>query len=224
MVPPPAVPTIGRPRRSLVRLLVDLEIGVWRSLALFVTRRRPGQGPGAAAFPYAKEVTPILLAFVFVSVLELPVFHLLVPWEAVRTGLLVLGVWGLLWMLGYAAGMRVFPHVVDDRGLRLRRGPTVDVLVPWAAIADVRAERDRVATDRLQVVGAPGERVAMLPMLKQTRVRVDLREPVTAHGPDGPEAVVVVKLYADDAPGLVAACRARLAERVPDAPAVGAAR
>ena len=33
----------------------------------------PDQGPGVRAFPYSRDVVPIMGAFIFVSVLELPV-------------------------------------------------------------------------------------------------------------------------------------------------------
>jgi hypothetical protein len=110
---------------AFVRWLVRLEIGIWRSLFLGLTRRVPGRGPGVEAFSYAKEITPILWAFIFVSALELPVVHLLIPWQPLKLAVLILSVWGLLWMLGYLAGMRVFRHLLDDSGLRIRNGPGV---------------------------------------------------------------------------------------------------
>jgi hypothetical protein len=207
---------LGRPPAHGARRLLRLEADVWRSLIRWVLRRRPGQGPGVVAVPYAKDATPVLLAFLFVSVLELPVFHLLIPWEPVRIALLVVGVWGVGWTLGYLAMMRVFPHLVEERGLRVRQGPGVDLLVPWDAIGDVRAERDRVPKNTpVQFADEPAGRVAKVAILKVTRVRVSLREPLAVHGPDGVETVVALKLHADRPADLVAACAARLAGRDP---------
>jgi hypothetical protein len=90
----------------------------------------PGRGPGVRIFPYAKEVSPLLGAFIVVSALELVVVHLVLPWATVRTVLLVLSIWGLVWMIGFLASMRVFPHLLDEAGLRLRYGTSVDVRVP----------------------------------------------------------------------------------------------
>lgn len=205
--------TTERARRpALLRRLLRMEWNIWRSLALWATRRRPGATASARAFPYIRDVTPLLLAFLFGSLLELPVFHFLIPWEPVRLAALVLGLWGLLWMLGYIAAMRVFPHLLDDRGLRVRHGAAVDLLLPWEAIADVRAERDDVPrNDPLQFAVGPGGVAAKVAILKQTRVTVELREPRALPHRDDPREVVLVKLAADDPAALVAAARERLA-------------
>jgi hypothetical protein len=104
---------------SGVSWFVRLEIGIWRSLFLWVTRRVAGQGPGVATFSYARQILPLLAAFIFVSLIELPVVHLLIPWDTVRLVALVVSVWGLLWMLGLLASMKVFPHLLDDAELRI---------------------------------------------------------------------------------------------------------
>ena len=51
------------------RWLVRLEIGIWRSLFLWIFRRVPGKGPRSEDFSYAKEVTPLLIVFIFLSAL-----------------------------------------------------------------------------------------------------------------------------------------------------------
>jgi hypothetical protein len=162
---------------------VTLEIGIWRSLFFWVARRVPGHGPGAQSFAYAKQVTPLLVAFIVVSAVELPVVHLLLPWDTVRLIVLVLSVWGLLWMVGFLAGMKVFRHLLDDTGLRIRSGATVDIHIPWDAIKGVTSRRG----------GAP------------TGKSVDVER-----GDDG--EVTEVRFYADDARALVAAAQERLPE------------
>jgi hypothetical protein len=67
-----------------------------------VTRRVAGQGEGVRPVPYAKEMAPVIGAFIFVSVLELSLVHLLIPWESLRLVVLALSVWGVL----SAAGRR----------------------------------------------------------------------------------------------------------------------
>lgn len=202
----------ARAARPTWRRLVDNETAIWRSLFLWSTRRRPGQGATARAFPYVKQVQPLLLAFLFLSVLELPVVHFLVPWEPVKLVLLVLGVWGLLWMLGYIAAMRVFPHLIDDDGLHIRHGASLDLLLRWGQIAAVRADRDRVPTNKpIQFDGDNDKRAAKVAILKQTRIAVDLAEPTRLDHPDGTEYVAAVKFYVDDARGFVVAAKERLA-------------
>lgn len=205
--------TPDRARRpALPRRLLRAEWNIWRSLVLWVTRRRPGATATTVAFPYNRDVTPLLFAFLFASLLELPVFHFLIPWESVRLGFLVLGVWGVLWMVGYIAAMRVFPHLLDQRGLRIRHGASIDLLVPWEAISDVRTERDNVPrNDPLQFTIGPGGTAAKVAILKQTRVTIKLREPLALPYRDDPREVIAVKLAADDPAGLARAAREKLA-------------
>ena len=126
------------------RWLIRFEVGIWKSLFLWVTRRVAGMHPGAEAFAYHRQIAPILGAFIFVSVIELPVVHLLIPWDTVRLVVLFLSVWGLLWMVGLLASMKVFPHLLDADGLRIRYGTSVEVRVPWDAVESVGAKRRSV--------------------------------------------------------------------------------
>ena len=77
----------------------------------------PTSRAGADAFPYAGDVTPVLWAFIVVSAIEVPVVHLLVPWESLRLALDVAGVYGVLWMVG-PAGL-----AADGAAHRGRRRP-----------------------------------------------------------------------------------------------------
>jgi hypothetical protein len=203
---------LARRVASLLRWLVALEIGIWRSLFLLITRRVPGRGPGVEAFSYVRAVAPIIGAFIFVSALEMVVVHLLLPWETIRLIVLVLSVWGLLWMFGYLASMKVFPHLVGPEGLRIRSGTSADIAIPWDAVAAVRYRRGSVGTQRRVEVerGDDGTAVSV-PVLKLTRVEVVLRAPTTVALPGGPEEVTAVRLYADDHRGLVARAREHLA-------------
>lgn len=180
-----------------LRWLVRLEIGIWRSLFLWVFRRVPGRGPRSEDFGYGKEVTPIILVFIFLSALEIPVVHLLIPWPAVKLALLIVGVWGVLWMIGYLAGMRVFRHLIDDSGMRIRQGPHVDLRIPWDAVAGIKAQRGSFKAHGLAVEDG----VAYVPVLNQTRVAVTLACPV--------DGFAEVRFYADDPRGFVEAVRGR---------------
>lgn len=81
-----------------------------------------------------------------VLTLELVVVHLLLPWETVRLLADVLSIWGLLWMLGYLASVKVFPHLLAEDELRIRYGTTVDIAVPLEAIAEMTSQRRSAAT------------------------------------------------------------------------------
>ena len=181
-----------------IRWLVRLEISIWRSLFLWLIRRVPGKGPRTEDFSYAKEITPIIVVFIFLSALEIPVVHLLIPWEPAKLALLIVGVWGVLWMVGYLAGMRVFRHLIDEQGMRIRYGTHVDLRIPWDAVAGVTAQRGRFDARGLCVEDG----VAHVPVLKQTRVSVALNRPIEEAGE--------VRFYADDPRGFVVAARERI--------------
>ena len=197
---------------GVARWLVRLEIGIWRSLFLWITRRVPGRRPGVRTFAYANQVSPLLAVFIALSALETAVVHLLIPWDVVRLTLLVVGVWGLLWMIGFLASMRVYPHLVDDSGLRIRHGTRLDVELRWSDVEAVRAARGSAPSNAL-VHLEDGERgtIATVAVLKLTRVAVRLRRPVALALPDGPTPVAEIRFYVDDPRGFVAAARERLA-------------
>jgi len=185
------------------RWLIRFEVGIWKSLFLWITRRVAGMHPGAEAFAYHRQIAPLLGAFIFVSAIELPVVHLLIPWDTVRLVVLFVSVWGLLWMFGLLASMKVFPHLLDEEGMRIRYGTGIDVFVPWDAVESVAAKRRSVESGRSLQVEAG---VATIPVMKQTRVDVTLRTPVVVAG----EEVSEVRLYADSAKTFVPAARERL--------------
>lgn len=197
---------------SVVRWLVKLEVGIWRSLFLLVTRQVPGRRPGVHAFSYSQQVVPIMGAFIFVSLIELPVVHLLLPWATVRVVALILGSWGLLWMVGFLASMKVFPHLLDAAGLRIRYGASADIRIPQEAIASVTGRRRSVDSRRsVHVERGTDETVLDIAVVKQTNVDVVLNRPTAVALLDSTEELTEARLYVDDPRAFVAAVRARLA-------------
>ena len=198
----------------LQRKAVAFEIRMWRSLWRWV-RRRPDVPAGADAFPYASAVTPVLWTFVVLSAVEIPLVDWLLPWQSARVALLVVGVYGLLWMIGLLASMTVFPHSVGDGGLRVRSGFSIDVRVPWEDIAAVRARRRSVEGSRTVVVEESGERRAVsVTVMSSTQVDVELRTPlVLPLARTGGQPVDELRLAADDPAGLVRRLRAGVASR-----------
>jgi Bacterial PH domain len=198
----------------LARTALRYELAMWRSLFRW-TARRPAVPAGGTAFAYAGVITPVLLAFIVVSAIEVPVFHLLLPWEAVRLVVDAAGVYGLLWMVGLLASLKVHPHVVEDGGLRVRNGASLDVLVPWEDVAAVRYRmRSLEGMRNVQVAGEGPARALSVGTGSQTNVDIELCEPrVLPVRRTGGEPVTVLRLYADDPKALVARVRAEVAAR-----------
>jgi hypothetical protein len=192
---------------------------MWRSLFRWVLRRPVTRDPGAETFGYAGAVRPIMIAFIVLSVVEIPIFDLivsrLVPWPPARFIVLGLGVYGLLWMLGLLAMIAIHPHVVDGTGIRVRNGISVDVTIPWAGVAAARRRYRALPSSRaVQVDHDRDGPVVILGAGGQVNVELRLREPVPLALPRGlSEPTTRVRLYADDPDGFVAATGRHLASR-----------
>jgi hypothetical protein len=179
---------------SRLKLAASYEAGIWRRLYRWLTRRRGATDPAAALFGYASQVTPLLFAFIFVSAIEIPVLPLLLPWPAVRYGLLALGVWVLLWMLGLLASLRTNPHVVSKAGLRLRSGFQFDASIPWQEISAIRL-RGSSAHRKLRIEN--NRTGASVALQRTNNVEVVFREPVPVRFLDGQQADVdAIHFYA----------------------------
>lgn len=190
-----------------------LEVAVYRALARWVVRR-PEVPAGAEPIGYAQLVAPMLWLWIFgsateVVVIEVVLRHIDAGWaEAIRLPLLILGIWGLLWMVGMLAAYRVRPHLLTEEQLRLRAGLRTWVDVPREAVVSARAvEHELPSTIRslhheegLLLVGVSG----------RTNLEVVLTGPVPLASAKGELVAERVGLWVDE-PRAVAA---RLAPRV----------
>ncbi|WP_370616901.1 hypothetical protein [Mumia sp. Pv 4-285] len=202
-----------RPRR-LVRSawwLVRFEVSLYVSLARWVARR-PDHGDGATPYGYARLVSPVICLWIFASAAEIPLVHVLLPWEGLRLALLVLGVWGLAWMVGLLASMHVYPHLVTDQGIRVRSGPSFAVFVPWSAVtAAAKIDRDLPSTIRTIQIDESGTGTdAAVPVSGRVNVTLTLRDPMTVPTREGERSVDSVSLWVDEPRELVALARQRV--------------
>lgn len=119
-----------------------LELALYRSLARWLTRR-PDVPLGATPIGYSQLVGPMLGLWIFgsateVVVVELVLRNLEAGWaQTIRLPLLVIGIWGVLWMLGMLAAYRVRPHLLTDDLLRIRNSARTWVIVPLDSVASL---------------------------------------------------------------------------------------
>jgi len=109
-----------------------------RALWLAASRRVDGAESDAVALRYDAGMGALMATVMGLSVLEVGVVHLIVPWPAVRIALLVLGAWTVLVVAGFWAGLRTHPHLVTPDGLRLRYAHYLSLDLPWASVLDAR--------------------------------------------------------------------------------------
>jgi hypothetical protein len=190
---------------GLIRFVAVYELRLWAALFRWVTKRQFPVETGTERFTYHRAVNMIMAAFIGVSVVEIPILHLMIPWDGVRIALLAVGVYGLFWMIGLLATMRVYPHLAGPSGLRIRNSLTVDVPLGWDQIASIEA-RPRSMPPGGQTQLEDG--VLSLGMAGGTTVDVRLTGPlvVPVRRTKG-EPVREIRFHADDQDALVEAAK-----------------
>ena len=203
--------------RSGAARALRMELRVYESLGRLVARR-PALPAGASGFGYHRPVMTVLVVFIVLSAVEIPIIDLIMhQWPPVRIGFLVLGIWGLTWMLGLLAAFLTRPHTVGPDGIRVRNGLEVDIPLSWddiASVAPVRRVDEPKSPRVLDEVGPGGDRrrVLALRMQDETNVEIRLEGPTVVRLPGrapkgGEHRVEVVRLWTDDQPGFLAAVR-----------------
>lgn len=213
MPDPNANPPWPRRLGRLLVLVVRYEIRIWISLARWVTRR-PAVAAEEQAFGYTGLIAGLLGLWIFASALEIPLFHVITPWDQVRSAILVISAWGLLWMLGYYGSLKVYPHTVGPDGVRVRYSATVRVLVPWDAVAAVEMHRRDGLPRKIDVDPADPGTLAIA-VGHETNVRVRLTRPVEVATLARTFPAERLDVYVDDPRAFVAACRTRVADLSP---------
>jgi hypothetical protein len=201
----------------LATRLVIYELGLWRSLARWIARQPAGRAAGARTFGYAGPVTPVLIAFILISAIEIPVVVLLLPWNSARRILAALGAYGVFWMIALLASLRVHPHVIDDAGIRIRYGLGVDYRIPWDAVASAEASRSSRSSGRSgkpQLDESRAGRILHIPITSVTNVAVSLRGPISLPlTRDRREEVTEIRFFVDDPRAFVALAKDRPASQ-----------
>lgn len=192
---------------ELVVLVVRLEVRMYVGLLRLVARRSDVP-VGAEPVRYVGAVAAVLWGITIVSAVELVVLHLIIPWHGVRIAADVLGIWGVVWCLGMTGCHYVYPHLLDDAGLRIRparRDPAVEI--PWDRVAAATvSEKGRESSRALQVEGG----VLHVVVGSRTNVTLRLVEPITVEVGGASYDVGEVRFFADDPRAVVARVRARV--------------
>jgi len=194
---------IGR-EEPLLRPAIT-ELRMFGSLVRLITRRRRVPA-GATPFGYTRQTMAIPLVFIGLSLVELVVVHLMVPWVWMRVVLLVLTVWGVVFLLGYLASRIVHPHAVTPDELQLRWGLTRVLTVARADIVDVAVHLDHSRTQP----ELDGE-LLVLTAFQSANVRVRFAAPIPADPPVARKQrtanvrVREVRLYVDEPEAFVVA-------------------
>jgi hypothetical protein len=186
-----------------VRTAVKCEFRVWTGLIRGLLRR-PDIPIGAAAFSHHRALAPVRWTLVGLLVVEASVVHLLVPAGAVRVTLLLLGLYSLIWLVGYVLGSGpARPHLVDRHGVVLRCGLTTDIVLPIDTIARAVAVRHhRTGTATVQV----DDRILNLVDNGGTAIEITLDPPLHIPLPRrDPVEIDTIRAWVDDPRAMVTA-------------------
>ncbi|WIM96433.1 hypothetical protein ACTOB_008627 [Actinoplanes oblitus] len=149
--------------------LMSHEFRVFEGLWLLL-RGRDAVPAGAEKFRYGRGLLPMLSILAALSVAEIIVVELLVPWRWVRIALLILTVYGILWIVGLLGAIHRKPHYLTADQAHLRFGHFGDIRVPIAAVADARVATVAGLRKTVQI----DDGVAALSVLGSTTVEIRL--------------------------------------------------
>lgn len=208
---------LARRLPGLAREALLVELALYRSLARWVARR-PDVPAGTTAIGYGQLAGPMLWLWIFGSAVEVVVLDLVLHrWvPSLRLPLLVLGVWGVLWMLGLLASMRVRPHLLGGTELVVRSGARTRVVVPLSALEDTRGITHEVPglvrtlhhADDILLVGLGSE----------TNLELVLAGPTTVQTSKGPCTASRIGLWVDEPREVAATLRRRRSGPLPRSP------
>jgi hypothetical protein len=174
--------------------LIRHEFHILAALFRLVTRRRD-VARGETAIPYGDSVRILMIGLIVVSAIEVIVMELIVPWPTIRLVLFIVGIYGLMWMIGFAAAVSVRPHTIGPRELRLRFGYLADVRIPVEKLASAR--KNLKGSHRKTLEYADG--TVAVAVMGVTDVCVELREPHDVDlGRRGIHRISRIRFRADD--------------------------
>ncbi|QAY62436.1 hypothetical protein ET495_03265 [Xylanimonas allomyrinae] len=154
------------------------EVKTLRCIATLISGRRNGVRPGVSGFGYAKGSMSVPVAMLAITLVEVLIIHLVVPWPWLQIALLIAALYTLILAFGVLASRVANPHLVGDGLLVLKRGNRTVVSTAISHIEDV----GRVNDFRYTQPRVDGD-VVVLTNLTGTDVRIKFAKPVEALPP-----------------------------------------
>lgn len=123
---------------------------------------------------YGELQIGLLWAILFGSVIELVVIEIVISNQALKTILLVLGVWSIALVLGVWASFKVNPHELKDDILTIRQGALYSLAIPLDTIESIVLSN---SSDQSKCAVFNG--TLFLPVMNETNIELILKTPVS---------------------------------------------
>lgn len=208
-------PAASRSRQRLASAL-RMEAAGWRSIGRFLRRlvtRRSWTPAGATEFRYDSTFRGTLVAFTVVCAVEVVAVDLIThPWPLIRFPLLVLGIWGALFMLGMLLSYITRPHAVGPTGIWMRSGGDLNLELRWDDIHSVtHRTRRHGKSPALSVSGSPDDLTLLQVVDERTNIEISFDEPLLLALEGGSMTASRVFLFVDQPREFMKAARTHLA-------------
>lgn len=188
---------------ALIARAASMEIVIYANIARAIARR-PSVPPGGRGFRYAAPVLTILWIFIILSAVELVIVDLIVhQWIVVRVICLIIGIWGLVWMIGLLFGYYMRPHTVGPDGIEIRNGLDLNVPLSWNDVHSVAIRKQLYEPKTSKIITIEDQRILAVNILSETNIEIELEHPTSVMLPGTPpkggeHAVSIVRLWAED--------------------------
>lgn len=163
---------------------------------------RPSVPEGSRPFSNHRRSEPIRWLLVGITVVEIVVLHLVIPWPTARLVLVILSAYSLLWVVGLIAGFNTHPHLLVPDAVILRHGPRTRLQVPRRAIASVRvreADLPGVRSIKFEHADPPGgDPVLHLAQAGRTNTVLTLAPAIDGGALSGGQDITRIHCWLDD--------------------------
>lgn len=196
-------------RGSSIEKIIYAAIG--RAIA-----RKPWKARDAKGFHYHEQSLAVLFVFIVLSAVEIFIIDLIVHrWIWARIPLLIIGIWGLVWMIGLLCAHFMRPHTVGSEGIRVRDGLDMDVHVTWDDVHSVGLKTRNFEPKTPSVIDDEHGTSLVMAITDRTNIEVILERPTTITLPGlppkgGEQVVDRIYLWTDSPKDFLEAVREQI--------------
>ncbi|MDO8383884.1 MAG: ATP-binding cassette domain-containing protein [Microbacterium sp.] len=207
-VPAPQ-PEPGRAKALFARG-AGIEKIIYAAIGRAITRR-PWKARDAHGFHYHSQSLTVLFIFIVLSAVEIVIIDLIVhQWLWLRIPLLIIGIWGLVWMTGLLCAHFMRPHTVGSEGIRIRDGLDMDAHVTWDDVYSVALHNRTYEPKTPSIIDDQDGRSLVMNITDHTNIEIVLERPTTITLPGlppkgGEQVVDRVYLWTDQPKEFLAA-------------------